>query len=246
MNRTQARLRRLVRPPYGASLGTAVCAVLCVGGVAALHATRRDLDPMQHVLSEYANGPLGVVMTAVFYAAGVGCAALGWRLRTAVSWRGVTAAVPALLVAAGVGMVVAGLFEVGLPTAPETRAETVHSLASIGAFVALITAMALFAWACGHDPDWAGFRPVATALASVAVITAVISPLADRTPWTGTAQRVLAGAVVLWLLLTALRVRAVAFAGRVGEDGDATRDEVPRRQRRRRPPSRYTIGPRPR
>lgn len=211
MSLARARLRRLLRPPYGASLGALVLAVACVGGVVVLHLRRPDLDPLRHVLSEYANGPFGVVMTAVFYAVGVACVALGWRLRSAVRWRGVTAATPALLLAAGVGMLLAGAFEVGLPGAPDRVDETIHSLGSIGAFVALVVAMALFAAACGHDPDWIGFRPTATALAALAVATAALSPVADGTPWTGVDQRVLAGSVVLWLVLTARRVRTVAF-----------------------------------
>jgi len=123
-------------------------------------------------------------------------------------------ATPALLLVAGVGMVAAGVFEVGLPGAPDTVDETVHSLASIGAFVAVVVAMALFAVACRYDPDWTGFRPAATALAGLAIIAAALSPLADATPWTGVAQRVLAGTVVVWLLLTARRVRTVAFGRR--------------------------------
>ena len=204
-------VRRLVRPPYGASLGVLILAVACIGGVVVLHLRRPDLDPLRHVLSEYANGPLGVVMTAVFYAVGLACMALGWRLRTALRWRGVTVATPVLLLVAGVGMVAAGAFEVGLPGAPDTVDETVHSLASIGAFVAVVVAMALFAVACGHDPDWTGFRPAATVLAVLAIAAAALSPLADGTPWTGVAQRVLAGAVVLWLVLIARGVRTIAF-----------------------------------
>ncbi len=214
MSQSRALLHRLVRPPYGGSLGAIVLAVLCVAGVAVLHLSRPDLDPLRHVLSEYANGPSGPVMTAVFYAAGVACAALGWRLRTALSWRGVAEAVPWLLVVAGVGMVAAGIFEVGRPAAPESLAETLHSLASIGAFVALVAAMALFARACRGDPHWAAFGPTATVLAVVAVAAAAVSPLADGSAWTGAAQRVLAGTVVLWLVLTARRVRTIAFAGR--------------------------------
>ena len=214
MSLARARLGRLVRPPYGASLSVLVLAVACVGGVVVLHLRRPDLDPLRHVLSEYANGPFGVVMTAVFYAVGLACLALGWRLRTALRWRGATAATPTLLMAAGVGMFLAGAFEVGLPGAPDRIDETIHSLASIGAFVALVLAMALFAVACGHDPDWIAFRPTATALAVLAVATAALSPVADGTPWTGVDQRVLAGSVVLWLVLTARHVRTVAFGRR--------------------------------
>lgn len=211
MSSTRARVRRLLSPPYGASLGALLLTAACVGGVVLLHLRRPDLDPLRNVLSEYANGPLGVVMTAVFYAVGVACAALGWRLRQALRWWGVTATTPALLVTAGVGMIVAGAFEVGLPNAPDTVDETIHSLASIGAFVGLVVAMALFAVACGHDADWIAFRPTATVLAGLAIVAAALSPLADGTSWTGVAQRVLAGTVVVWLLLTARRVRIIAF-----------------------------------
>jgi hypothetical protein len=214
MGSVSARLRRLVRPPYGASLSAVVLSVLCVAGVVVLHLARPDLDPLQHVLSEYANGSLGFVMTGVFYAAGLTCVALGWRLRTALPWRGITVAVPPLLVVAGFGMITSGVFEVGLPMAPESVAETIHSIASIGAFVSLIAAMALFAWACRAQSDWRNFRLVATTLAGLAITAAVVSPLADRTAWSGAAQRVLAGTVVLWLLLTALRVRTIAFSKR--------------------------------
>jgi hypothetical protein len=202
----------MVRPPYGATLSALVLALACVGGVVVLHVTRPDLDPMQHVLSEYANGPFGIVMTAVFYGAGVACVALGWRLRTALRWGAITAATPTLLIVAGVGMVAAGIFEVGPPTAPESLAETIHSLTSIGAFVALVAAMALFAVACGRDPDWIAFRGTAAVLAGMAIVAAAASPLAEQTPWPGAVQRLLAGTVVLWLLLTARRVRTVAFA----------------------------------
>jgi hypothetical protein len=51
-------------------------------------------------------------------------------------------------------------------------------------------------------------------LAAVAIAAAAVSPLADKTPWTGVAQRVLAATVVLWLVLTARRVRAIAFGRR--------------------------------
>lgn len=214
MDPTWARLRRLVQPPYGASLIAVMSAIACVGGVVVVHAVRPDLDPMRHVLSEYANGSLGVVMTAVFYAAGVACVALGLRLRTALVWHGVAAAVPWLLVLAGVGMTVSGVFEVGLPADPESLAESVHSVGSIGAFVSLLAAMVLFATACGGDPDWRSFRPAAVVLAVVAVAAALASPLADRTPWTGAAQRLLAATVVSWLLLTALRIRSNAFSPR--------------------------------
>lgn len=153
-------------------------------------------------------------MTAVFYAMGLACLALGWRLRSAVAWHGVTRAVPALLMLAGVALAVAGVFEVGLPGEPDTTAETIHSDASIGAFVLLIVAMSLFVVASGRDRRWRSFRPTAAGLAAVAVVAGALSPFVDGSAWTGVAQRVLAAAVLAWVLLTALRVRANAFGAR--------------------------------
>lgn len=204
-------LRGLLRPPYGTSLSAVVLAVLAFSAVVVLHVVRTDLDPVGNVLSEYANGGHGVIMTAVFYGTGLASAALGWRLRSALDWRGVTVVVPALLMLAGLALIVGGVFEVGLPEAPESAAETIHSYASIGAFVLLIAAMLLLAHACRHDARWQTYRPIATVLAMTAAAAAAISPVADRTPWPGAAQRILGGTVLLWLLLTALRVRANAF-----------------------------------
>jgi hypothetical membrane protein len=207
-------LRGLLQPPYGTSLTAVILAVAAFGAVVVLHIVRTDLDPVSHVLSEYANGGHGVIMTAVFYGTGLASVALGWRLRSALDWHGATVAAPALLLLAGVSLIAGGVFEVGLPEAPESMAEAIHSYASIGAFVLLVTAMLLLAWACTYDARWRTYRPVATVLAATAAIAAAISPLADRTPWPGVAQRTLGGTVLLWTLLTALRVRANAFRPR--------------------------------
>ena len=220
-------LRGLLRPPYGTSLSAVVLAILCFGAIGVLHLVRTDLDPFGHVLSEYANGRYGVIMTAVFYGTGLASAALGWRLRSALEWHGITVAAPVLLMLAGVALIVGGVFEVGLPDAPESVAEAIHSYASIGAFVLLTVAMLLVAWACRNDIRWQSYRPVATLLALTVLTAAAGSPLADRTPWPGAAQRVLGGTVLLWLVLTALRIRSNAF--RPGADW-RTHDGVARGQ----------------
>lgn len=64
--------------PTGTSLAAILLAALCVAAVAALHLLRADLDPVGQVMSEYANGPFGVVMTIAFYALALACLALGF------------------------------------------------------------------------------------------------------------------------------------------------------------------------
>ena len=49
---------------------------------------RSDIDPLHDVMSHYANGSDGPVMSIVFYAFGLSALALGFRLRTAIDRRG--------------------------------------------------------------------------------------------------------------------------------------------------------------
>jgi hypothetical protein len=104
-------------------------------------------------------------------------------------------------------LIVAGVFEVERPQIPDTLEEIIHSDAALGAFVLLIAAMLLFTVVCRRDPRWHDFFLVAISLAVIATIAAALSPIADKTPWTGIAQRSLGATVFVWLLLVALRIR---------------------------------------
>jgi di/tricarboxylate transporter len=189
------------------SLAAIILVVGSLGAVIALHVVRGDLDPVRRVMSEYANGPAGLVMTAAFYALGLAVLALALRVRSAIVRTRVTRLVPVLLALSGAGFLLAGAFEVEPRLRPDTLREQIHSDAAISAFVLLIVAMLLFSLACREDPRWESFRRTSMSLTLVAVVAAAGSPIADRTPWPGLNQRALGLAVVGWLLLTALRIR---------------------------------------
>lgn len=199
------------RRPTGTSLAAILLAALCVAAVAALHLLRTDLDPVGQVMSEYANGPFGVVMTLAFYALGLACLALGWRLRSALTGSAAARVLPWLLALAGAGLLLAGVFEVERPDVADSIGEAIHSLSSVAAFVLLVAAMAVLAVACRRDPSWRSFSATAVALAATGVIAAAASPAADLTPFAGVAQRLLGLVVVAWLLLVARRIRRNAF-----------------------------------
>ena len=71
---------RPTRPEHRAT-GASLIAVICIGvtfvGIMVLHAVRSDVDPLHDVMSHYANGSRGPVMSVVFYAFG----AVGHRPR---------------------------------------------------------------------------------------------------------------------------------------------------------------------
>jgi hypothetical protein len=195
----------------GASLIAIVLALVCFGAVMLLHIVRGDVDPLRRVMSEYANGSHGRIMTVVFYAFGLASLALAFRLRRGIERGGVTRAIPAFLAAAGVSLIASGVFEVERPLVPDTIEEVLHSYASITAFVLLVTAMLLLALACRRDARWWGFRWVAVTLAVAAGASAAATPLTAGTGWSGAVQRLLSVTVLVWFVLTALHVRGRAF-----------------------------------
>ena len=158
-------------------------------------------------MSHYANGPDGPLMSIVFYAFGVSAIVMGVRLRSGIDRQGVTRPVPWLLVLAGSSLLVAGVFEVDRPTDPETTGEVIHSNTAVAAFILLVVAMVLFAIACRHDERWSSMRWTSLALAVIATGAAVATQFGRGTGTAGGMQRLLAGAVLVWLVLVALHVR---------------------------------------
>lgn len=217
------------RPPEratGASLAVIVAVSACFGAIALLHILRTDLDPVREVMSGYANGRFGAYMTAAFYLFGLAAMALAVRLRRALRGDRGAAAVPILLALAGLCLLLAGVFEVERPLVPDTLEEVIHSDAALAGFALMITAMLVFAVVIRSDPRWVGFRRRAMGLAIAAAVAGAASPFADKTPWSGIAQRVLGLAVVLWLLLTALHVRSSVYADAQATGGGAAADRA--------------------
>lgn len=203
--------QRHVHQATGASLVVVVCVAVTFCGIMVMHAVRSDIDPLHDVMSHYANGSRGPLMSIVFYAFGLSALALGFRLRTAIDHHGIAKAFPVLLSLAGVSLIAAGVFEVDRPLAPQTIQEVVHSNSAVAAFVMLVVAMLLFSLACRGDDRWWSVRWVSLGLAVTAALAAVGTQLAAGTGYSGAVQRLLAGAVLGWVLLTATHVRRRSF-----------------------------------
>jgi hypothetical protein len=75
----------------------------------------------------------------------------------------------------------------------------------------LVVAMLLFSVACRGDERWWSVRWVSLGLAMLATLAAVGTQLAGSSGYSGAVQRVLAGAVLGWFLLTATHVRRRSF-----------------------------------
>jgi hypothetical protein len=171
--------------------------------VIALHVLRADLGFAGHRISEYANGPYGYVMTAAFVSIGIGMLALGAAMAQQGGRRSMVVA--AAIAAAGIGMVVAGIWRTD-PDRVGVTEDAIHSRASAGATLVLI--VAALAWSA--VPRWR--RPgrgidLAAGLAVVAAVFGAVSPALHRSSWTGVSQRLLWLSLLAWLILTAWQVR---------------------------------------
>jgi hypothetical protein len=197
--------------------------LLTVVGLAVLHVVRPDLSPISDRLSLYANGSYGPIMTASFVTLGAGAVVLGLALAFTGMTPGWSRVVPLATIVAGCGLIVSGLFPTDPAGAP-TSTETIHSVASGSASMALITAAV--AWALvarGHRPR----KPIGPAevLAGAAVGLGAISPVLHGSKWTGLSQRLLWLTLTVWLLLTAWQLRS----GPPARPRPASTEEVGRR-----------------
>lgn len=182
-------------------LSTAFLAVL------ALHFVRTDLDPVRDVMSGYANGRVGALMTFAFYALGIGTIVLAVRLRRSTDRTWAPFTVSMALGVGGLGLILAGVFEVERPGVPDTLSEIIHSDGAIAGFVLIVIAMVLFPYVCHRDERWESFLVPSISLAVIAVAAAAFSPVAPSTTFAGIAQRVLAVVVFGWVLLVAIWMR---------------------------------------
>lgn len=199
----------------------AAAVLTSAGAVVALHVLRPDLGPAGHRLSEYAVGPWGWLMTAAFllFAGGLP------GVRRGLPTQGRLGPVRLLLGVGAVGMVVSAAFETDV-TAPDAAREVIHSTASSGAFLSLVAAAVWTVTGARAVLAWPTPTVVPDVVVTLAVLGAVVSPLAHDGPWTGAVQRVSYVVLVIWLLLLS-RARPVAAP--------------PRRHRRRRPPRRSPL-----
>ncbi len=149
----------------GAAAPSRTLAIVGLGGallflvlLGALHVLRTDLAPTWHVISEYANGAHGWLMTIAFAALAVSCAATvlaiapyadGWGM-----WVGL-----GLVGIAVVGLGMAALFPADIvqdPMPPMSWTGTMHGVASMLGNPTLMIGMIVLAYTLpGHAP-WQG------------------------------------------------------------------------------------------
>lgn len=174
-----------------------------------MHFIQPELNPIDHQMSEYANGRLGWLMVAGFVVGGLGVLVLamglskslkpGKRVRTSV----------VLTMLAGLGFIGSGVFKTDIPledgTVGYTFSGQMHSLAGIVAFLSLIIGSFILAGVFARDPQWQPLARTTQLFAWVILITFLGSLVASIVGPPGTggvaglAQRIFVAVMLTWL-----------------------------------------------
>ena len=176
-----------------------------------LHILRPDLAPSRTMISRYAVGPYGSLMTSAFVAAAIadlmlllGLLRVGPPARSA-RWAEV------LLGIAVVGLLTSALFPMDVPPAPATLAGSIHEASFMVNVACSLLATLLLATSFGSDVRWRPFQRTAWALTLAEVVAFVLQvvTIAVRSNY-GVANKLFVASAVIWVFAVALRMRAIS------------------------------------
>ena len=188
-----------------------VCQLSSTLAVVLMHVLRPDLEAAKHFLSEYALGPYSWVMTASFVAASAGCLCLSLGLRRSGLVTVLATCGQALFAIAGAGLLVSAICPMDSPQGPSTTTGEIHDISFLVNVTSLFLAEVLTSFAFGVHPRWRAYRRIALALAAVVLACFVLqfATLRKGAPY-GLANRAFAMSLMAWLLVTTIRLRALA------------------------------------
>jgi hypothetical protein len=160
------------------------------------------------MISDYAVGRYGWVMTTWFLATSCGCLMLLLGLaRSGPS--SVAAQLGTLLLGiASVGLVISAIFPTDLEGAPSTRTGDIHNMSFLVNVGSILLAIVLLSVSFGSQSRWRPYRRTAIALASLVVLAAVLQflTLHKGAPY-GLTNRLSVTVLLAWLLATSIRLR---------------------------------------
>jgi len=223
-------------PPRGWTVRLAfvgiIGAVFYVLAIAAMHILRpHNVELYDNTMSAYSVGPYGSISIAGFIALGLGALALSAGLRRAVISSRALRVGSVLVGVFGAGWLLAGIFRFAPDVAslePTIQGESttiagiIHGLAGFGGIFCLIAGMLVLSRAFERDERWRSFWLLSLTLGLATLLLFVLGlfilnsptevpccPTGSAAWWGAVEWRFFVGAFVLWLLLTAVRLRSV-------------------------------------
>ncbi len=184
--------------------------LLSAGLTLALHILQPEFDPITRAMSDYVHSPHGWLMIVAFVVLGLSLISLAGAFRYVASSTLQEIGV-ILLAAAGVCLVIAGIFPID--NTPDGSFNTVpgaiHAVAGHLLSPLVVAAMLLLSGPLNQPGDSSELQGVALALAilnTIAFVMLLFVNLIVHLPFGGLGQRVFMGLVCCWLVLSAIRL----------------------------------------
>lgn len=176
-----------------------------------MHVLRPDYTPVDHMISDYAVGRYGWVMTTAWLAMSCGCLMLMLGLLRNGP-RSVIARIGTLLLGvASIGLLVTAIFPTDLEGAPLTRSGDIHNMSFLVNVGSIFLATVFLALGVRSDSRWASYQRTAIALTLLVVLAFIFQFLTlHRGMPYGIANRFFITVLFAWFLATAFRLRALA------------------------------------
>lgn len=176
-----------------------------------MHALRPDYTIIDHMISDYAVGGSGWIMTTAFLSLAFGCLALAIGLFRdgPKSWLGRIGAL--LLVVVFAGSIVTAVFPTDLEAAPSTPTGDIHTLSFQVNVVSIFVSTLCLAFSYGGSPSWRHRRTPALLFAGLLALAFVAQFLTlHRGAPYGIANRLFVAVLMAWLISNSLWLARIA------------------------------------
>jgi hypothetical protein len=177
------------------------CFAYSVLALLLLHLLRPDISPAEHMISAYAIGPYGWVMTTVFIAMSCGFLSLSLGLlcsgpQSVAAWLG-----SGLPLIAFVGGLISATFPAG----------EIHELSFLANVGSLILSLVLLSVSFFSDSRWRSYAITAVMLGALVIVAFILLFLVPHPGLLfGFVNRSFTALLFAWLLATSIRLRALA------------------------------------
>jgi hypothetical membrane protein len=195
------------RPAFFGTI-TIVCFSYAMLALLLMHVLRPDYAPAIHMISEYAVGQYGWVMTTCFLAMASGCLMLLLGLARSgpgsfLAWAGTL-----LLTLPSVGLVISALYPMDGTGAPSTRTGEIHDISFLVNVVSIFLTTVLLSVGFGSTARWRSFQRTAVILSLLVVLAFVLQfvTIQWRTSF-GLANRFFVLVLFTWFFATSMRLR---------------------------------------
>ena len=201
--------------PVTPTLFATIAIVLYTYAVLALllmHVLRSDYTIRTHMISDYAVGRYGWIMTSWFIAMSCGCQMLIWGLARSGLKTVLFKIGAGLLCVASIGLLVSALFPTDLEEASSTRTGDIHTISFLINIVSIIFSMIFLTMCFRSHPRWRSYQRIATVLTLLVVITFFIQffTLRRGAPY-GFTNRLFVVVLFVWFFMTSIRLRRLSI-----------------------------------